>query len=375
MTSPIVRIPAEDLSRQYQQIRWEIAAAIDKVLPSGRYTLGPVVAEFETEMAAYCGVKYCVGVSNGTDALHLALAAMNVGPGDEVITQANTYVATAFAISYVGATPVFVDVEPEYFNMDVQKLEEKITERTKVIIPVHLYGHAVEMDPLMELAETHGLKILEDAAHAHGGTYKGRPTCSLGHAAAVSFYPAKVMGAYGDAGAILTNDETLDARLRVLRYMGQEVKHTHLEIGFQKRLDPLQAAILSVKLRHLDNWIERRRYVAAQYNQLLHGLPLRVPKEADDVRHVYYMYPIQTPKRDALMEFLSDRGIGTQVIYPTPVPMQPCYRNLEYEEADIPVAVELARGNLCLPMFPELSDDEIEFIGTSVQVFFQDFDQ
>jgi len=375
MTSPIVRIPAEDLSRQYQQIRWEIAAAIDKMLPSGRYTLGPVVAEFETEMAAYCGVKYCVGVSNGTDALHLALAAMNVGPGDEVITQANTYVATAFAISYVGATPVFVDVEPEYSNMDVQKLEEKITERTKVIIPVHLYGHAVEMDPLMELAEKHGLKVLEDAAHAHGGTYKGRPTGSLGHAAAVSFYPAKVMGAYGDAGAILTDDEKLDSRLRVLRYMGQEVKHTHLEIGFQKRLDPLQAAILSVKLRHLDGWIEKRRHVAARYNQLLQGLEVRVPKEANHARHVYYMYAIHTPEREALMQFLMERGIGTQIIYPTPVPMQPCYQGLEYVDTDIPVAARLAKENLCLPMFPELTDEEIEYVGASIQAFFEDLKQ
>jgi len=372
MTSPYVRIPAEDLTRQYQQIRWEIAAAVDKVLPSGKYTLGPVVAEFEEEMAAYCGVKHCIGVSNGTEALHLSLATMQVGPGDEVITQANTYVATAFAISYCGATPVFVDVDPEYGNMDMSKLEPLITERTKVIIPVHLYGHPVEIDPLMELAEMYGLKVLEDAAHAHGATYKGRRTCALGHAAAVSFYPAKVMGAYGDAGAVLTDDDELDRRLRVLRYMGQEVKHTHLEVGFQQRLDPIQAAILSVKLRHLEGWIEKRRVVAARYNQLLHGLPVRVPNEANHARHVYYMYAIHTPEREALKQFLMERGIGTQIIYPTPVPMQPCYRGLGYVDTDIPVAARLAKENLCLPMFPELTDEEVEYVGASIQAFFED---
>jgi len=371
MASTINRIPAEDLSRQYQQIRWEIAAAIDRVLTSGKYTLGPIVAEFESDMAAYCGVKHCIGISNGTEAIHLALAAMGVGPGDEVITQANTYVATAFAISYRGATPVFVDVEPVYSNMDINKLEAKITERTKAIIPVHLNGHPVEMDPLMELAERNGLKVLEDAAHAAGATYKDQRTCALGHAAAISFYPAKVMGAYGDAGAVLTNDDELNHRIRVLRYMGQEVKHTHLEVGYQQRLDPIQAAILSVKLRHLEGWIEKRRYVAARYNQLLQGLPVRIPKEADHARHVYYMYTIHTSERDALADFLAERGVATQIIYPTPVPMQPCYQSLEYEDADIPVAARLAKEILSLPMFPELTDDEIEFVGASVREFFE----
>lgn len=371
MSSTILKIPAEDLTRQYQQIRWEIAAAIDSVLPSGKYTLGPVLEQFEKEFAAYCGVKHCIGVSNGTEALRLTLAAMGIGPGDEVITQANTYVATAFAINYVGAKPVFVDIEACYSNIDVSKIEAKITERTRAIIPVHIYGHPVEMDELNKLAAKHNLKVLEDASHAQGALYKGRRSGALGNAAAVSFYPSKVLGAYGDAGAVVTNDDELDHRLRVLRYMGQEVKHTHLVIGYQQRLDPLQAAILSVKLRHLDSWIDKRRAVAQQYNQLLAGLPVELPHEAEWARHVYYMYTIRTPKRDALADYLEERGIGTQKIYATPVPMQPCYHYLEYSEADIPVSVSHASRLLCLPVFPELTEEEVKIVSANVCEFFE----
>ncbi len=300
MHKPIIRIPAEDLTRQYQQIRWEVAAAIDSVLPSGKYTLGPVLEQFEQEFATYCGVKHAIGISNGTEALHLALLAMGVGAGDEVITQANTYVATAFAVNYCGATPVFVDIEPTYSNIDVKQIEKKITSKTKVIIPVHIYGHTVDMDPIIEIAKKYNLKVLEDASHAHGATYKKRRTGGLADAAAFSFYPSKVLGAYGDAGAVVTNDDQINHRLRVLRYMGQEVKHTHLEIGYQQRLDPVQAAILRVKLRHLDGWIEKRRRIAALYNQLLQDLPIDLPKEADWAYHVYYLYTIRCQERDEL---------------------------------------------------------------------------
>jgi dTDP-4-amino-4,6-dideoxygalactose transaminase len=369
--APVLQIPAEDLTRQYQQIRWEIAAAIDTVLPSGKYTLGPVLENFEKEFAAYCGVKHCIGISNGTEALHLALASMGVGEGDEVITQANTYVATAFAVSYLNAMPVFVDIEPSYFNMDVSQVAAKITNRTKVIIPVHMYGQPVDMDPLMELARERGLKVLEDASHAAGALYKGRRAGSLGDAAAISFYPAKVLGAYGDAGAILTDDDALAHRIRVLRYMGQEVKHTHLVIGYQQRLDPIQAAILGVKLRHLEPWIERRREIAALYNRCLADLPVTLPSEASFSRHVYYMYTIRCERRDALADFLAEHGIGTQRIYATPVPMQPCYRYLEYEDADLPVATQYAGELLCLPMFPELAEEEIQYISETIHEFFR----
>ena len=371
MANSILQIPAEDLTRQYQHIRWEIGAAIDKVLPSGKYTLGPNLEAFEKEFADYCGAKHCIGISNGTEALHLSLAAMDIGPGDEVITQANTYVATSFAINYVGAVPVFVDIEPQYLNIDVSRIEAKITERTKAIIPVHMYGHSADMDPLNELAAKYNLKVLEDASHAQGALYKGRRTCSLGDAAAVSFYPSKVLGAYGDAGAVVTNNDELHQKLRVLRYMGQEVKHTHQVIGFQQRLDPLQAAILSVKLRYLERWTEKRRDVASQYRELLSGLPLVLPDEASWARHVYYMYTIRTATRDALEAYLTQQGIGTQKIYATPVPMQPCYRYLEYEEADIPVSVKSANELLCLPVFPELTEEEVRYIGTTIRKFFE----
>lgn len=371
MTSSLVHIPAEDLTRQYQQIRWEIAAAIDTVLPSGKYTLGPILETFEREFADFCESKYCIGISNGTEALHLALVAMGVGPGDEVITQANTYVATAFAVSYLGAKPVFVDIEPCYANIAINQIEAKITPRTKAIIPVHMYGHPTDMHPLLELAAKYELKVLEDASHAHGATYKRQRIGSFGDAAAFSFYPSKVLGAYGDAGAIVTNDSELAERIRLLRYMGQEVKHTHLEIGYQQRLDPLQAAILRVKLRHLDNWIEKRRAIAALYREHLNGLPIDLPEEADWARHVYYLYTICLERRDELRHFLAERGVETQVIYGTPVPMQPCYRHLAYRDSDIPVAAKIAGQLLCLPMFPELTEEEVLFVTDSIRAFFE----
>ncbi len=371
MHKPIIRIPAEDLTRQYQQIRWEVAAAIDSVLPSGKYTLGPVLEQFEQEFATYCGVKHAIGISNGTEALHLALLAMGVGAGDEVITQANTYVATAFAVNYCGATPVFVDIEPTYSNIDVKQIEKKITSKTKVIIPVHIYGHTVDMDPIIEIAKKYNLKVLEDASHAHGATYKGRRTGGLADAAAFSFYPSKVLGAYGDAGAVVTNDDQINHRLRVLRYMGQEVKHTHLEIGYQQRLDPVQAAILRVKLRHLDGWIEKRRRIAALYNHLLQDLPIDLPKEADWAYHVYYLYTIRCQERDELAEYLALKGIETQKIYHTPVPLQPCYRYLNYRPEEIPVAADYATKLLNLPLFPEMTEEEVEIVCDQVRNFFE----
>jgi dTDP-4-amino-4,6-dideoxygalactose transaminase len=375
MTTPIIRIPSEDLTRQYQEIKLEIAAAIDTVLPSGKYTMGPVLEKFEQEFAEYCGTKYCVGISNGTEALHLALVAMGVGPGDEVITQANTYVATSFAINYAGAVPIFVDVDPVYYNMDPNKLEEKITARTKVIIPVHMYGQLCDMEAINKIASRHHLQVLEDGSHAHGATYKSRKAGSFGNAAAMSFYPSKVLGAYGDGGAILTDDEELYKKIRILRYMGQEVKHTHQVIGFQQRLDPMQAAILSVKLRHLDGWIEKRRAIADRYRELLSDLPVETPKEAPSTSHVYYLYTIHCEQRDALANYLTDKGIEIQKIYATPVPLQPCYQYLEYQESDIPIASKHSHELLCLPVFPELRDEEIRQVSDAIHEFYADHKQ
>ena len=256
------KIGSGHLERQWEEIGEEAMEAVKKVLPTGKYTLGPYLEQFEKEFAEYSDSKYSVGISSGTKALHIALEAMDIGPGDEVITVCNTYVATAFAASYCGAKPVFVDADPKTFNLTAELVAEKITSKTKAIIPVHLYGHVVDMDPLMELAEKHNLWVLEDASHAHGGYYKGRRVGSLGHAAAFSFYPSKNMGAYGDGGIITTSDDELLQKIRMLRYVGQRVKFIHEVIGFQDRLDELQAAILSVKLRHLDDWNNRRRRIA-----------------------------------------------------------------------------------------------------------------
>ncbi len=368
--TPEIRIPAEDLRRQYRQIKDEVHAAIDAVLPTGKYTLGPFLEAFEREFARYCGTPYCVGISNGTEALHLALAACGIGPGDEVITVANTYVATAFAISYVGARPVFVDIDPASYNMDMALVERAITPRTRALIPVHLYGQPVDMDPLREMAQEHHLWVIEDAAHSHGATYKGRRTGALGDIGCFSFYPSKNLGAYGDAGAITLGNDELHDRIRTLRYMGQHVKHTHEVVGFQQRLDPIQAAILSVKLRHLDEWNRLRQRWAALYDRLLVGLPVVTPGVSSFGTHVYYMYTIRTPRRAELMAHLAGQGIGTQIIYGTPVPMQPAYRSLGYRESDIPIAAQYAKEYLCLPMFPELKEEEVHEVAMAIRKFF-----
>ena len=364
-------IPAADLKRQYQSLKDEIRAALDQVLASGKYTLGPFLEAFEHEFAAYCGTKHCVGIANGTEPLHLALAACGVGAGDEVITTPYTYVATAFAVSYVSATPVFVDIEPVSCNIDVSRLEQAITPHTKAVIPVHLFGQPVDMDPLLHLARKHNLWVIEDAAHSHGSTYKGSKTGSLGDIGCFSFYPHKNLGCCGDGGCVTLNDEELCDRIRVLRYMGQHVKHTHEIIGFQQRLDPMQAAILSVKLRYLDEWNHKRQQRAAHYDELLAGLPVTTPKVSDFATHVYYTYAIRTPARDQLKEYLAAHGIGTQVMHGgMPVPMQPAYRFLGYSANEIPIACQYGKELLRLPIFPELTEEELRRVAGTIHRFF-----
>jgi dTDP-4-amino-4,6-dideoxygalactose transaminase len=363
-------IPAEDITRQYQRIKDEVAAAIAEVLPTGRYVLGPNVQAFEEEFAAYCQTRYAVGISNGTEALHLALLACGVGPGDEVITVPNTYAATVFAISYCGATPVFVDVDRVTFNVDVSQIEGRITPRTRAILPVHMYGQIVDMEPLLEVARRHRLWVIEDAAHAHGALYKGRRAGSLGDIGCFSFYPGKVMGCYGDGGAVTTSDEVLYDRIKVLRYMGQHKKYLHEIIGYQQRLDEIQAAILRVKLRHLEEWLEERRRWAGLYDELLAGLPVITPKAVGDVRHVYYMYTIRTPRRDELLNCLAEQGIGSQVMYPLEVPYQPAYQHLGHKMGDFAVADGHVGEILCLPMYPELTEAEVRQVAEAVREFF-----
>lgn len=364
------RIPFEDLTRQYGEIAAEIRAALDEVLPTGRYVLGPVVEAFEREWAAYCGSRFCLGISSGTEALHLALRAAGIGSGDEVIVPCNTYAATAFAVSYTGAVPVFADVDPATHNVTAGTVEEALTPRTRAVIAVHMYGQPVEMDPLAVLGRRHGLLVIEDAAHSHGARYRGRRTGSLGEIGCFSFYPAKVLGCYGDGGAITTGREDRFEEIRRLRYMGQRVKHRHEVIGYQQRLDVLQAAILRVKLRHLDTWIARRQHWAALYSELLAGLPVVPPGVTPDNTHVYYQYTVRAERRDALMEYLDRRGIGTQIIYPTLVPFQPAYRSLNYRAGRFPAAEAACREILCLPIFPELTEEEVRAVADAVRAFY-----
>ncbi len=367
------KIGSGHLERQWEEIGDEVLEAMKKVLPTGKYTLGPSVKKFEEEFAAYSDSKYAIGISSGTKALHIALEAMEVGPGDEVITVCNTYVATAFAASYCGATPVFVDIDPKTFNMTAELVEAKITPKTKAIVPVHLYGHVVDMDPIMELAEKHKLWVLEDASHAHGGYYKGRRVGSLGHAAAFSFYPSKNMGAYGDGGIITTSDDVLLEKIRMLRYVGQRVKFIHEVVGFQDRLDELQAAGLSIKLKNLDDWNNRRRKIAAIYNEMLKDTPLVLPHVADYCHHVYYSYVTITPReeeRKNLLIHLANHDIGAFAMYPILVPMQGAYEDLGYSDKDFPVGSDYANRILNLPVFETMYEEEARTTAEAILAYY-----
>jgi dTDP-4-amino-4,6-dideoxygalactose transaminase len=366
-------IGSGELERQWQEIGEETTEAILKVLPTGKYTLGPYLKAFEDEFARYSDCKFGLGISSGTAALHLALRAIDIGPGDEVITVANTYVATALAITYTGATPVFVDVDPKTYNMRADLVAEKITPRTRAILPVHLYGQPVDMDPILDLARGHRLWVVEDASHAHGATYKDHKVGSLGDIACFSLYPSKNMGAYGDGGIITTDNAELYEKIKMLRYVGQRIKFVHEVIGYQERLDELQAAALSVKLRYLDSWNDRRRQWAALYDQILADAPVVRPYVDPEARHVYYSYAILVKKeeRDNLMNFLADLDVGSFAMYPTPVPLLPCYTDLGYKPEDIPVSAEYADRVVNLPMFPQLREEEVRTAAQAVVDFYK----
>jgi dTDP-4-amino-4,6-dideoxygalactose transaminase len=340
------------------------------VLPGERFTLGPKLVAFEQEFADYCGAKHGIGISSGTAALHLALRALGVGPGDEVITVPNTYIATVFAITYCGATPVFVDVDPLTANMDPAKVAAAVSPKTKAIALVHLYGACADVDAIRAAAP--GIPVVEDAAHAHGATLRGKRAGSLGDAACFSFYPSKVMGALGDGGAITTSSDELRDKIKQLRYMGQKgTKHEHLIIGYQERLDELQAAFLSVKLRHLDAQVAGRRRVAAAYAKGLAGTPLTLPAHDVTGTHAYYMYTVQAPRRAELVAHLESQGVKTQLIYPHLVPDQPAYAHSPWRGSDdLAVARSLTSTLLCLPMFAELTDEEIARVCAGVRSFY-----
>jgi len=337
------------------------------VIASGQFILGPEVRAFEAEIAAFCGAPFAIGVASGTDALRLALEAGGIGPGDEVILPAFTFVATAEVISQVGAVPVLADVEPERLTLDPSDVARRLTPRTKALMPVHLYGRCADMGPLRELAERHGLLVIEDAAQAIGAEYAGRRAGALGRLGCFSLFPTKNLGAYGDAGFVTTDDPDLAERVRMLRRHGERQRYFHEAIGWCSRLDELQAAILRVKLRHLEAWTAARRYHAAAYRQGLHDLPLGLPGEAENERAVYHLFTVRSPRRDELKKFLEDRGIGTAVHYPIPLHRQPIYRHLPAE--GLGESERASEEVLSLPLFPELGDDERDEVIAAVRAF------
>jgi dTDP-4-amino-4,6-dideoxygalactose transaminase len=360
-------VPFLDLKAQYASIQTEILDAVHGVLESTQYTLGAEVLAFEEEFAAYSGGKFGIGVNSGTSALHLALLAADVGPGDEVITVSSTFVATVAAIDYTGARPVFVDVDPQTLTMDPTKVEAAITPNTKAILPVHLHGHPADMDPLLDIARRNGLVLIEDAAQAHGSEYKGRRIGSLGHMGCFSFYPGKNLGAYGEAGMVVTDNPDYAERMRMLRDWGQERKYHHVYKGFNYRMEGIQGAILRVKLRHLEAWTEARRSHALHYNQQLANSDVGRPLEAPDVRHVYHVYAIRVQNRDKVQEGLQARGIQTGIHYPIPVHLQKAYQGSGFAQGDLPVTEQAAKELLSLPMFPELEQSQISEVCDAIR--------
>jgi dTDP-4-amino-4,6-dideoxygalactose transaminase len=361
-----VKVPFVDLRAQYESIRPEIDSAIDRVLASGDFIGGEDCEAFESEFAAYCEARACVGVGNGTDAIHLALRAAGIGPGDEVITVANTFIATAEAITMTGARPVFVDVCAETHQIDPDAVESAVGPRTRAVVAVHLFGIPAPIDDLMEIAHRRDLLVLEDAAQAHGARLKGKRVGSLGHVACFSFYPSKNLGAYGDAGAVVGNDAELVERVRKLRNHGRTEKYVHEIEGVNSRLDNLQAAVLRVKLRHLDDWNAARRRVASQYAELLAGLPVTAPNPDPESEPVWHLFVVRTQRRGDLQDELRSRGVATGVHYPIPLHLQPAYRDAGLRRGPLPVTENLAAEILSLPMFPEMTPQMVQHVADSI---------
>jgi len=370
LTSPKHQnVPFVDLGIQYQAIAAEINHAISKVIQEADFILGREVRLFEEEFAAFCDVPYAVGVDSGTSALELALRAFDIGPGDEVITAANSFIASALGVSHAGAKPVLVDVDPYTYTLDVTAIERAITRRTKAILPVHLYGHPAHMDPIQQLADKHGVMVIEDACQAHGARYKGKRVGSLSHAAAFSFYPGKNLGAYGDGGMVVTNDKKVANRLEMLRNYGQKEKYKHLFRGYNRRLDTMQAAILRVKLRYLEKWNAARRWNASLYQKHLEGSGVVVPGEAGGAESVWHLYVIRTEQRDQLKDHLVSKGINASIHYPVPIHLQPAYQDLGHKRGDFPVTEAYAEKILSLPMYAELTGRQIEFVAQTISEF------
>lgn len=362
-----VTIPFLDLKAAYTELRGEIDAAVARVLDSGWYILGAEVEAFEQEYAAYTGAAHCVGLANGLDALHLGLRALDIGPGDEVIVPSNTYIASWLAVSQCGAMPVPVEPDAQTYNLDPARIEAAITPRTRAIMPVHLYGQPADLDPILDIARRHGLRVIEDAAQAHGARYRGRRLGAHGDLVAWSFYPGKNLGAFGDAGAVTTNDAALDQRLRVLRNYGSRVKYVNDEAGWNSRLDPLQAAALRVKLKHLDAWNQRRHALATAYGEALAGLPLALPQVPDWAEPAWHLYVVQTGNRESLQQRLAAAGIGSLIHYPIPPHRQQAYADAGIVAGSLPIAESMAERVLSLPMGPQLPIEAVAHIAAALR--------
>ena len=360
-------IPMLDLAAQYRSIKPEIDAAVVRVFESGRYVLGEEVAAFEREFAEFCGAAHAVAVNSGTSALQLALIAAGVAPGDEVVTVPFTFVATAAVIDYVGAVPVFVDIEPRTFTMNPAAIEDAITDRTRAVIPVHVFGQCADMDPIRAVAARHGLAVIEDAAQAHGARYRGLRAGIVGDFGCFSFYPTKNLGAAGEGGIVVTDDERGAEQIRALRNWGERAKYEHAVRAFNMRMDALQAAVLRVKLRHLDEWTNRRRRIAQRYDEALDGIGLQLPREMEYARHVYHLYTVRARERDGLQKLLAADGIATGVHYPIPIHLQPAWADLGYAAGAFPEAERAAGDVLSLPLYPEMTDEQVETVVSSVR--------
>lgn len=373
MNTPDTLVPFLDLKAQYADLREEIDRAIREVTESTCFSNGPFVEKFEEEFASFCGCRYAIGVGSGSDALWLSLTAAGIGEGHEVITVPNTFIATAEAILRCGAKPVFVDIDPHTFTMDVTLIANAITERTAAILPVHLFGHPADMDPILETARQHGLLVIEDACQAHGATYKGRPAGSMGIAGCFSFYPGKNLGAYGEAGAVTTDSEEIMHLIKMMRNHGEIQKYHHEISGWNARMDSLQAAVLSVKLKHLSRWNRARSAHAGTYRSMLKTIPeVRAPGAAGYAEHIYHLYGIRTPERNALMRSLAHAGVTCGIHYPVPLHLQNAFKRFGLEQGSFPVAEQCAEELLSLPMFPEMTSHQIEHVAEAIDCFFHE---
>jgi dTDP-4-amino-4,6-dideoxygalactose transaminase len=367
----MAKVQIVNLVKQYENLKEEIDEAISKVLKSGQFILGEEVKKFEEELARYTGAQHAIGVSNGTDALVLSLKSIGLGQGDEVITPAFSFFATVEAIAILGGKPVFVDIDPINFNINVQMIEDRITEKTKAIIPVHMYGNPSDMKPLMRISKKHNLKVIEDNAQSLGTRIGEKMVGTFGEMGIISFFPTKNLGAFGDGGAILSNEGNLAEEAGLLRVHGAKKKYLHEKIGFNHRLDTLQAAILRVKLPHLETWNKKRQAIAEVYSEQLKGC-VTVPAKQEGKTHIYHQYTIRTPRRDELKEYLAEKGVGSIIHYPKPLHLQPAFSYLSHKEGDFPESEKACQEVLSLPIYPELTDPEIEQVIQSVQEFFKD---